>query len=60
MGGHVRVGLEDNLYVSPGRLAQGNGEIVEKAVRIVRDIGFEPASSGEARVILKLTGRSEP
>ena len=60
MGGHVRVGLEDNLYLSPGRLAQGNGEIVDKAVRIVRDIGFEPASSGEARVILKLTGRSEP
>ena len=59
MGGHVRVGLEDNLYLSPGRLSQGNGEIVDKAVRIVRDIGFEPASSGEARVILNLTGRNE-
>jgi 3-keto-5-aminohexanoate cleavage enzyme len=58
MGGQVRVGLEDNLYIAPGQLAQGNGEIVEKAVRIVRDIGFEPATSGEARAILKLEGRN--
>ena len=59
MGGQVRVGLEDNVYIAPGRLAQGNGEVVEKAVRIVRDIGFEPASPGETREILKLEGRSD-
>ena len=52
MGGHIRVGLEDNLYIERGRLAASNGEIVEKAVRILRDLGGEPASPAEARAIL--------
>lgn len=54
MGGNVRVGLEDNVYVAPGELARSNGQIVEKAVRILREIGTEPASPTEARRILQL------
>ncbi|HJP23119.1 MAG: 3-keto-5-aminohexanoate cleavage protein [Alphaproteobacteria bacterium] len=56
MGGHIRVGLEDNLYLERGRLAASNGEIVEKAVRMLRDLGGEPASPAEARKILDLKG----
>lgn len=56
LGGHVRVGLEDNLYVAPNRLAGSNGEIVEKAVRVLRELGVEPATPDEARTILKLQG----
>ncbi|HJM50284.1 MAG TPA: 3-keto-5-aminohexanoate cleavage protein [Alphaproteobacteria bacterium] len=56
MGGHVRVGLEDNLYLERGRLAASNGEIVEKAVRILHDLGGEPASPTDARQILELKG----
>ena len=54
MGGHVRVGLEDNVYLSRGQLAACNAELVEKAVRILRDLGSEPASTSETREILKL------
>jgi 3-keto-5-aminohexanoate cleavage enzyme len=54
MGGHVRVGLEDNLYLSKGVLAKGNGELVEGAVRRVREAGREPATPSEAREILGL------
>jgi uncharacterized protein (DUF849 family) len=56
MGGQVRVGMEDNIYLGPGELARSNGEIVEKAVRIIREVGFEPASPDEARERLKLRG----
>jgi uncharacterized protein (DUF849 family) len=54
LGGNVRVGLEDNFYLSPGEMAQGNGPLVEKAVRMTRDIGREPATVEEARTILRL------
>ena len=54
MGGHVRVGLEDNVYLSRGQLAACNAELVEKAVRVLRDLGSEPASTSETREILKL------
>ena len=54
MGGHVRVGLEDNIYLSRGELATSNGQIVEKAVRIMRELGVEPASPAEARGALEL------
>lgn len=54
MGGHVRVGLEDNVYLARGRLAANNAELVEKAVRVLRDLGSEPASASETREILKL------
>lgn len=49
LGGHVRVGLEDNLYVSPGKLARNNAELVVKAARIIEDLGYEVASPDHAR-----------
>ena len=54
LGGNIRVGLEDNFYLSPGEMARGNGPLVEKAVRMTRDIGREPATVEEARAILKV------
>ncbi len=54
MGGHVRVGLEDNFYLSPGVMARSNGELVEKASRMVRDAGREVATPDEARRIMRL------
>lgn len=54
MGGHVRVGLEDNVYIAKGVLARSNAELVEKAVRIAREIGREVAMPDEAREMLKL------
>jgi len=54
LGGHVRVGLEDNLYLSKGVLAKGNGELVAAAVRMVRASGRELATPSEARRILGL------
>lgn len=53
LGGHVRVGLEDNLYYSRGRLAR-NIEQVDRIVRIIRDLGMEPATAQEAREIMGL------
>ncbi len=52
MGGHVRVGLEDNLYLSKGRLAKNNAELVEKMARIMREFDYEIATPDEAREIL--------
>ena len=54
MGGHVRVGFEDNLYISKGVLAKSNGELVEKVVRIAKELGREIATPEEARKILGL------
>lgn len=54
LGGNVRVGLEDNLYVAPGQLARSNGELVARAAELVRLVGGEVASVGEAREMLKL------
>ncbi len=51
-GGHVRVGLEDNVRMPDGALAKGNYELVEQAVRIIRALGHEPASPDEARAIM--------
>ncbi|MEQ1612786.1 MAG: 3-keto-5-aminohexanoate cleavage protein [Hyphomicrobiaceae bacterium] len=53
-GGHVRVGLEDNLYISKGRLAASNAELVARAVEIIRLIGGDIASPAEARQIFQL------
>ena len=53
-GGHVRVGLEDNIYLDKGVLAKSNAELVSKAARILRDLGGELASSIEARAMLGL------
>ncbi len=55
-GGFWRVGLEDNLYLEKGVLAKSSAEQVEKAVRIIREFGFEPATPDEAREILQLKG----
>lgn len=52
--GHVRVGLEDNIYLEKGALATSNAVLVEKAVRIVRDLGGTVATVGQAREILGL------
>lgn len=54
LGGNIRVGLEDNFYLPSGEMATGNGPLVEKAVAMVRDVGREPASPEEARVMLGL------
>jgi uncharacterized protein (DUF849 family) len=54
LGGHVRVGLEDNIYLEKGVLATSNAVLVERAVRIVRDLGGRIATPGEAREILRL------
>ena len=54
MGGHVRVGFEDNLFIEKGVLAKSNGELVAKAVRIAKELGREIAMPDEARRILGL------
>jgi uncharacterized protein (DUF849 family) len=53
LGGHVRVGLEDNLYFAPGQLAT-NVQLVERMVRIIRELGMEPATPAEARSMIGL------
>ncbi len=54
LGGHVRVGLEDNIYVEKGVLAHSNAVLVEKAVRILRELGGSVATPAQAREILGL------
>jgi uncharacterized protein (DUF849 family) len=56
LGGHVRVGLEDNLYLEKGRMAKSNAEQVAKIIRIARELGLEPATPDEGREILGLKG----
>jgi uncharacterized protein (DUF849 family) len=56
-GGHVRVGLEDGVYLSRGQLAPSNAALVEKARRIVEDLGGSVASCDEARGIIGLLQR---
>ena len=55
LGGHVRVGMEDNLYLAKGERASSNRELVEKAVRIIRALDKEPASPDEARELLQVS-----
>ena len=57
MGGHARIGMEDNIYVGKGRLAKNNGEMVEKMVRIIRELDREPATPKEVRTMLGLKGK---
>ncbi len=52
LGGHCRVGLEDNLYLGRGILAKSNADLVGKMVRIIREFSLEPATPDEAREIL--------
>ena len=57
MGGHVRVGFEDHLYIEKGVLAKSNGELVDKAVQIAKLLGREIATPDEAREILSIKKR---
>ena len=57
MGGNVRVGFEDNLYLERGALAKSNGELVDKVVRLAKELGRGIATSEEARRILNLKPR---
>lgn len=63
LGGHVRVGLEDNVYYRRGQKLRGNGEVVERAVRIARELNREIATPAQARTIMGLSNeprRYEP
>lgn len=59
MGGNVRVGLEDNLFIAKSVLAQGSWELVEKVVRLAKELGREIATPDEARQILGLKGKDK-
>lgn len=56
MGGHVRVGLEDNIYLNKGELAQSNADQVAKIRRILEELSLEVASPADAREMLALKG----
>ena len=58
MGGNVRVGFEDSIYIEKGVLAKSNGEMVAKVVRMAKELGREIATSAEAREILGLKPRN--
>jgi uncharacterized protein (DUF849 family) len=58
LGGNVRVGLEDNLYLPGGEMARSNGDLVAVAARMVRDVGRKVATVDEARSILGLGARA--
>lgn len=57
-GGHVRVGFEDNVFISKGVVAKSNGELVAKVVRLAKEFGREVATPAEARQILGLPPKS--
>jgi uncharacterized protein (DUF849 family) len=59
LGGNVRVGLEDSLYISRGKLAKSNAEQVAKVKRILGELSLEVATPEEARNLLKLKGGDE-
>jgi uncharacterized protein (DUF849 family) len=56
MGGNVRVGLEDSLWIGPGKLAESNAQQVTNVRRIVEGLGLSIASPDEAREMLSLKG----
>lgn len=56
LGGNIRVGLEDNFYLPDGAMATSNGALVERAVRLTRDVGRRPATLAETRAMLGLRG----
>jgi uncharacterized protein (DUF849 family) len=59
MGGNVRVGMEDNLYMAKGELAKSNADLVQKMKKILNLLGYECATPAEARKILSLKGQNE-
>ncbi|MGZ9032551.1 MAG: 3-keto-5-aminohexanoate cleavage protein [Burkholderiaceae bacterium] len=56
LGGNVRVGLEDSLWIGPGRLAESNAQQVRAARQVIEGLGLEVATPDEARAMLKLKG----
>ncbi len=54
LGGHMRVGFEDNVFYTKGQLAESNAQLVARAARIARELGCEIASPAEAREMLKI------
>jgi uncharacterized protein (DUF849 family) len=54
LGGHIRVGMEDNIYLEKGVLCESNAQLVNRAKRIISDLGGQLASSNEARQMLGL------
>jgi uncharacterized protein (DUF849 family) len=56
MGSNVRVGLEDSIYLGPGRLAKSNAEQVAKIRRIIEELSLEVATPTDARQMLRLKG----
>lgn len=59
MGGHLRVGMEDNVMMHKGILAKSNVEFIERAIRLIREFGKEVATPDEARQILGVPNRTE-
>jgi 3-keto-5-aminohexanoate cleavage enzyme len=59
LGGSIRVGLEDNLYLPDGQMARSNGELIAKARAMTEDIGRRPATVAEARNMLAITQREQ-
>jgi uncharacterized protein (DUF849 family) len=57
LGGSIRVGLEDNLYLPGGEMARSNGELIAKARQMTEDVGRRPASVQEARAKLNIPQR---
>lgn len=57
LGGHVRVGLEDNLYIEKGQLAKNNAVLVERAAQILTLLGYQVATVAQAREIIGMKGR---
>jgi len=60
LGGSIRVGLEDNLYLPDGQMARSNGELIAKARQMTEDIGRRPATVHEAREMLAVAQRGAP
>ncbi len=58
LGGNVRAGVEDNLYLPDGTMARSNGDLIGKARQMAEDVGRRPASVAEARELLGITARS--
>ena len=59
MGGNVRTGMEDTIYYQKGELATSNAQLVERVVRLAREVGREPATVEEAKQILGLRDRDK-
>ena len=57
LGGSIRVGLEDNLYLPNGEMAKSNGDLIAKARQMTEDMGRRPATVAEARAALNIPAR---